>query len=703
MKTSWSRAALAPILVLALAAPSLAERTRIWRQADFEQFRKGAADGVSLSSDGRVRLAAALEELHDAPASYIWDLAVGSDGAIYAALGPEARVVRISPGGEAETVFEADAVEAHALATGADGTLWVATNPAGKLYRVAPGEEPEEVYNPGAATVWDVAVSPAGDIFLATGDRGAIHRVRPDGSGALYFETGETHVRALAFDAEGRLLAGTDPGGMVLRLEDSGGAVRGFVLYESSKAELTALAVSADGVIFAAGAGAKSAGPAPAPSAKPGGQPAEPASSGPPTTVRGGSEIVRIDRDGKPLAYWQSADQIVYALGFDGGGRLLAGTGAEGRLYRIDDERTYWLERTLAPDQITALAAGPDGVTYAATSNVGKVFRLGPGAADSGELLSEAFDAGGFAAWGRLEFSGRGEGVELSLRSGNVRRPGLTWSAWSDAVTEPAGARLSLPGARYGQWRLRLSNAGAEVAEVRQYYRPANRAPEITHIELTPPNFRFPPRTRTVAPLVTRALPPLGAPAPRRSISSQPQTMTEAAGWMGVRWRAVDPNEDKLEAAVSIRPEGGASWIALDAEPEANHFAFDSTGFADGWYELRVEVTDAASNPDGDALQAALKTEPFLIDNTEPRIEGLSAEREGDGLRLRFRATDAASRIREAAVSIDGGDWTPIEPADGIFDSRELDFDAGIAAEESASIAVRIRDQRGNQTVARAR
>src|SRR5690606_10982705 len=161
-----------------------------------------------------------------------------------------------------------------------------------------------------------VAVSPAGDIFLATGDGGAIHRVRPDGSGALYFETGETHVRALAFDADGRLLAGTDPGRMALRIGESGSQVRGIVLYESAKAELTALAVSADGAVFAAGAGAKSASsspaptPAPAPPANSGAQPAAPPAAGPPAPLRGGSEIVRIDRDGKPELYWQSTDEI---------------------------------------------------------------------------------------------------------------------------------------------------------------------------------------------------------------------------------------------------------------------------------------------------------------------------------------------------------------------------------------------------------
>lgn len=709
MKISATRPALAPLLALALlTTSSAAEQTRIWRQGDYEQFRKGVAEGVSLSSDGRVRLASALEELHDAPASYIWDLAVAPDGAVYAAMGPEARVVRIRPGGEPEIVFETDAVEVHAIALGADGTLYAATNPSGQVYRISPdgdsdAREQELLYDPGAAAIWDLAIGPGGDLFVAAGDRGEIHRVRPDGEGGVYFETGETHVRTLAIDAEGRLLAGTDPGGMVFRITESAGGTTGFVLYQSPKAELTALAVDAEGAVYAAGAGAKSAAPSPKPPAPaPGGDAGQSspaaASLG---ALRGGSEIVRIAPGGEPEMFWRSADEIAYALGFAGDGALLAGTGPEGRLFRIDNERLFWLERTLASDQITAIASGADGTAYLAASNVGKVFSLGPGTAEQGELLSEPLDAGGFARWGRLEYSGSEQGLQVSLRTGNVRRPGSSWSPWSAAVRTPSGARVETPGARYGQWRIELTSPQAEASEVRQYYRPANQAPVLTHLELTPPNFRLPPRSRTIAPVVTRALPPLGAAGTRRSSSASPTTMTQAAGWMGVRWRAIDPNGDELEAAVRLRGEDEDAWTTLEASLREDEWTFDSSGFADGWYRLQVEVSDAPSNPPGEQKAATRRSERFLIDNSAPAVRGLSATAAGEAVRVRFDASDAASRIREAAVSINGGDWIEIAPEGGLFDGRELQFDATLGASDARLLAVRIRDEHGNQTVAK--
>ena len=535
------------------------------------------------------------------------------------------------------------------------------------------------------------------------------------GEGAPWYETGETHVRTLAIDAEGRVLAGTDPGGLVFRIEtDAGGAARGFVLYQSSKRELTALAVGRDGSVYAAGSGDRSAGPTSAasaqsgPTASPGAQggearpPSGPQASGVAAQPRGGGEVVRLTPDGAPETIWESPSAVIYALGFDPDGALLLGTGGLGRLYRVESESRYWLERTLPSDQVTALASGADGRTFVATSNVGKIHAIGPGPAASGELLSAPFDAGGFARWGALEVVG--QGARASLRTGNTRRPGRTWCPWS-AVGAEQGARPTVPGARYAQWRLELADADAEATEVRQYFQPANRAPTITDLELTPPNFRFPAQNRLVAPVVTRTLPPLGGPPPQRAGGGgAPQTLTQAAGWTGVRWRAEDPNDDELTASVALRGEGGDAWLELASELSGEHYGFDSTGFADGWYTLRVSVSDAPSNPSGEAAETSRESKPFRIDNSAPTIEGLSAVVEGGALRVRLEARDAGSKLAEAAVSFDGGPWLPISPTGLLFDRRELAFDA-LFQEDTGVIlvSVRVRDARDNQTVAQVR
>ena len=89
---------------------------------------------------------------------------------------------------------------------------------------------------------------------------GEVHRVTPDGKGSVFFKSEETHARSLAIDAKGNLIAGTEPGGLVLRIDSKG---EGFVLYQMPKRETTAVAVSADGSIYAAGVGNKQATPQP--------------------------------------------------------------------------------------------------------------------------------------------------------------------------------------------------------------------------------------------------------------------------------------------------------------------------------------------------------------------------------------------------------------------------------------------------------
>ena len=85
------------LLAALLAAAASAEKTRQWRQSDAADFEKGVAERVSIRSDGSLTLAPKLAELYDAGSSYLWDMVVTPDGTVYAAGGPEAQVVRISP------------------------------------------------------------------------------------------------------------------------------------------------------------------------------------------------------------------------------------------------------------------------------------------------------------------------------------------------------------------------------------------------------------------------------------------------------------------------------------------------------------------------------------------------------------------------------------------------------------------------------
>ena len=709
-----------------VALSALAEETRTWVQTSEDDFAKGTTKGLSIRNDGKLELAPRLEQVDETSASYFWDIVAAPDGTIYAAAGPEASVIRIAPNGERSVFFETDAIEIHALALDASSNLYAAAAPSSLVYRISPSGEVDAFYDPRTPYIWDMAFGPDGALYLATGDRGEVHRVAPDGTGAIFFETGDVHVRSLAFDAEGRLVIGTDPSGLILRIDASGSQTRGFVLHQTARKEVTAIAVGADGAIYAAGvglrtaAGVPSSAPAPQPapvgdgqnnenpnqstSANEAAQAARQAPSAVALQVRGGSSVVRIAPDGEPLTIWESSEAIAYSLGFDASGRMLVGTGDDGRLYRVDSAQDWRLLTTLDSNQITAIAAGPNGSVLLGASNIGKVFRLGPGLEAEGSFESDLLDAEIFSKWGALESEGETSGgeIQLSLRSGNVNRPTKNWSDWS-------AADGSVPAAEFAQFRAILRSGGGSASPLLEavtlYYRPVNRQPRIVGLEITPPNYRF-PTLRPVTSPNTLSLPPLGTPNRRTVQQTQlNQTLIEDPGWMSVRWQADDPNTDALLALVEIRGENDPNWVVLGKDIEESEFSWDSATLPDGRYRLRLTVNDAASNPAGESLTASRETELFVIDNTAPAISGLSASAEDDRIRIRFQAQDVASKLTRAEYSVNGGEWAPADPQNGLFDAGSLDFDFDIAAPTETGgivVAVRAYDERDNVAAARA-
>lgn len=721
---------------LALVWLGWAGQTKYWSLGDYSDFAKGHLKGLSLVSDGRVRLAPRLEEIFDSASVYLWALAEDSKGTLYAGGGgpggPGARLYVITPDGKGKTLASWEDLEVHALAVGPGDQLFAATSPDGKVYKVLPGGRTEVYYDPRAKYVWAMVFDRRGNLYVATGDRGDIHRVTGPGKGEVFFQTGETHARALALDAQDNLLVGTEPGGLIIRVSPKG---EGFVLYQAARREITAVAVAADGSVYAAGVGAKgaptAAPPAPPAPSTPAPQPS-PATVAPPgaaqprqvqpvtapipslatPTVSGGSEVYRIGPDGFPRKVWSHAQHIAYSIAFDAAGRPVIGTGNKGLIVRLESDLIHTELLNASPTQVTCLLAGRGGRLYAATGNVGKLFRVGPGLEPEGTIESEVFDAGLFSYWGRLTFRGTAAAGQIALetRSGNLERPQQNWSPWAPAATAPEGGRVASPPARFIQWRatLKASAEGRspELEAVDVAYLPKNVAPVVSLIEITPANYRFPAQTLSLTPSTSLSLPPLGKPAPKTAPSlssdSSPSSMQYAKGFLGARWAATDENQDSLLFSVYIRGLNETTWKLLKDQIKDRYLSWDSTAFPDGEYRLRIVATDAPSNPPAQALTAELVSEPFDIDNTPPVISGLAVAPAGGKLEVRWRAADAFSVIEKAEYSVNGGDWMVVEPTTRLSDSREHDY--LLVLEQvpgERTIAVRVTDAADNQAVAK--
>jgi sugar lactone lactonase YvrE len=713
--------------LFAFALTLAAGQTKTWQETDYSDFEKGTLKNLSLRSDGLVTLAPQFHERFDSSSAYLWTVARDSAGNLYTGGGPGAKLYRISPSGEKKTLAEFEALQVQAVVVGKNDQVYAATSPDGKVYKVQPSGKFDVFYDPKTKYIWALAFDAKGNLFVATGDQGEVHKVTPDGHGSVFYRSEESHARSIAVDANGTLIVGTEPGGLVIRVSPAG---EGFVLYQMPKREITAVAVGADGSIYAAGVGTKQTiSPAPAPSTPvtppppaPGGASAtiviQRAPASPPpsisssSAVSGGSDIYRIHPDGRPEKVWTQAQDIVYALAFDSKGRLLAGTGNRGIIYRLDTNNLYTVLLNASPTQITAFCTGADGKLYAATGNVGKVYEVGGKTENEGSIESDVFDAGLFSAWGRLTFTAELNGgrVAVTTRSGNLDRPEQNWSPWSGAITSAVGARVTSPPARFLQWRATLT-AGAgqspELESVEAAYLPKNVAPKVEAIEFTPTNYKFPaPSSPSSSPL-TLNLPAMGksshAPPLGSDLSSTP-SMTYAKGFVGARWTASDENADPLSYSIYIRGVKETEWKLLKDKLRDKYWSWDSTAFPDGEYRVRVVASDLPGNPPEQALTSELVSEVLLIDNTPPRISGLTASRNGAALNAKWHATDALNVVAKAEYSLDGGDWTVAVPTTQISDSRALDYTLTLdhVSAGEHTIAVRVEDDYGNQSTDKA-
>jgi WD40 repeat protein len=745
------------IVTISGHAPSvLADGTRTWEQSKFEDLAKGSATGVAIRSAGGLELAPSFKLLYATPSTYIWAVVADESGNIYAATGSPARVYRVTPDGTATIIFEPQELQVQTLEVGPHGLIYAATAPDGKVYKiehkaqeksdVRKGSKPSEreaskdlpkdpakpaldaswtsseYFAPGTKYIWDLMLDRAGNLFVATGDHGEIYKVTPKGEHSLFFKSDDTHIRVLAFDAKGNLIAGTDGSGLVYRISPAGD---GFVLYSAPKKEITALALDREGNIYAAGVGERRSGTSSSgagtsivsmgPAA---GEATGPSTPGmvltpTPTTPRsgsfpfpggsssGGSDVYRIAADGSPSRIWTSHDDIVYALAFDSHDKLLAGTGNRGHVFAIDGQDEFSDLLKAPASQVTGFAKAPGGGLYAASSNLGKIFLLGPGPESEGTYESDVFDAKVFSRWGRAEFRGTGT-VDVLARSGNVDNPDRNWSPWKQVYLNQ-DSETGIPPARYAQWKtvLHAGNNKPAVNTVTLNYLPKNVAPEIDDVSAQI-GVRYQPLPKS---------PGLGLGTDVSGSSGShfesPVPSTHDRDSIGVKWNAHDDNDDQLVYSVYYRGDGETRWLLLKDNLTDKAYSFDASLLPDGGYIIKVVASDEPSHSPGEALSATRQSRRFEVDTTPPRVEHLNASVEGTQIHVRFRAEDGFSNIKRAEFSVDAGDWKYVEPVGQLSDTKieEYDFMVPLEAAKDADsehvVAVRVYDKYENMGAAK--
>ena len=175
----------------------------------------------------------------DTEESNLVSLVVDKHGVAYTGGDSKGRVYRVTEDRQLRTVFDATEDEVRALAIGPDGALYAAALSASAVseddgdpgdrpapvrsavtagraivYRIVPDSVASAVWTSPQPFVFGLVTTPAG-VVAATGNRAALYLIEP-GSGATQWLQGpQGQITALATDAAGRLYAGTsNPGGL---------------------------------------------------------------------------------------------------------------------------------------------------------------------------------------------------------------------------------------------------------------------------------------------------------------------------------------------------------------------------------------------------------------------------------------------------------------------------------------------------------
>ncbi|MBE3069155.1 MAG: hypothetical protein IMZ66_02855 [Planctomycetes bacterium] len=709
----------------------------------------GGTGRIYRVKGGKVDLFATLDD------TYLFSIAVDKNGDVYVGSGGlKGRVWRVAPQAKgdpkAEVVFEADDVKyIWDLAWMKDGALAAATGDGGKLLRITPDHKSEVLIDSEASHVLCVVAAPDGTLYAGTDGEAVVYRWADKKAFVLY-DADEAEITGLALGPDGALYVGASSGaagrsgGVTIRAEPpkpavpvpapAGGeaapaapppekAADEAKPDEAAPDEKKPDEAAADEKKPEAASEEKkpdAAAPAkPAPSSAAlatavkvaetmrAGRPAG-STGGAAPGAGGGSAVYRIAPDGVATPLLDARDEMILALAV-ADGRLLVGTGKSGRVYEVaipgdgDDQACV---ASIDPKQVMALLVTKDGRTVVGSAGPGRLYALSKGYKKEGTYTSQVYDAGGSARWGALDWRGEvpgGTEVRLASRSGNVRDPkkGL-WSDWSKDATK-APASVASPAARFLQFRVTMKtnkdDATPFLEQFEAAYLRANEPPKVAAINevlsreqqnraQALERFRQMMKSRG-----RNSATPQGAtpPPPAPAEGSQPVRM--------LQWQAQDPNGDDLRYDIYFRGQGEPNWIPLDEDLIRPEYAWDTASVADGWYEIKVVASDRADHPADAALEGWRVSDPILVDNTAPTFGKIEVKVRGQEVDVRFTATDSASRLTEAAYTIDSATaWQTLGPADGLFDARQKEFRVTIRglAPGAHRLAIRAADEAGN-------
>ncbi|MEI7893528.1 MAG: hypothetical protein WCI05_10565 [Myxococcales bacterium] len=648
--------------------PAAAVGTRTFTLDTLERLSGGELKGVSVGADGVVRAGWTLGNVPLPDASAVFSALALADGSVLVGTSPNGKVFKVA--GDVASVFsETKEIAVTSLVVDAKGNVFAATL-SNKLYKLTQGKAELFATLPETEHVWALVADKKGGFFAAAD--GKVLRVEANGTASVYWKSDEPHIVSLVLSESGDLYAGSSGKGILYKLTGPG---RVQVLYDFPGDEVKQLALGPNATLFAIVndyGGDPPDGPRTRPSPR-----SQPGPTTAPRIKPGKGALYRFDAAGRPEKLMHHDEFHYLAVAVDPTGAPFVGTGAEGRVYTVDDAHAVSLVADADERQVSALAVGPK--SFAVSSDPAVFHRvLQQGGPDS-VWTSKVLDAGLRARFGHLSWRATGA-LEVSTRSGNSATADNTWSTWSAPLV--LAAPIQSPPGRFIQVRARWGrDPGATLADVTVPFLTDNLRPVVTEVRASQKGVVRDAREGIVSS---------GTEAPKHDSTVR------------ITWKVDNADQDSLRYRLQFRRDGQPLWRDVLRPEEVltkTEYDWDTTALPEGKYRIRVEASDEAANPPEGSQRHALESEPVLVDNTPPLLQGLSVT----GRRLKVRVVDGLGPIARVEVALNGKtDFRPVGAADGLFDTADEQVDADLSSllpSGPAIVAVRAFDLAGNAVV----
>lgn len=638
-----------------VAAPVSASKPMTWHLANGKDFAKGKLNGLSLHPTRGLTVAPELERV-EVPAEFIHSWVRDGDK-LWLGTGLAAKVFVVE-GSKVREVAKLEGALVGSLAVDGSGGVYAGLVGRSKIVHVSSkGKVTDVVKLKEAKHVWTL-MRHGSRLYAGTGPGGVIYDVDPKAkTAAIYAKTDTEHVLDFLYDKDGLVAATADPA-MLIRVDvdKKSRAIAGF-----PGGEVRSIVRHGD-TIYAIVNGGNAA----AKLSRLRSTPARPGKSSTKTPTKAtkkkakrrvsrgkGAVWARTD-DGRVFRLFVSPEGMLSELGAAGQG-IVAGAARGGRVVIGDMNGEVESLFDLKETQVLGVEMGNKGPRTLFTGKGAAIYRASS-AAKKPVYTSDVLREAGVAQWGRLSLGGSGK-LRVETRSGYSDPPTDTWSKWEGLKN----SRIQSPPARFLQFRVHFKSASSHLMEVRVHRRLFNRKPQVKSVVVK----------RDVKKKVYR-----------------------------VSWQAHDLDSDRLGYVLTYRKRGTKQWLMLhDRFFTKKSMALSPQDMPDGWYEVRVEASDAPSNSPSEALRNARISKPFLVDQGRPEVAGEVR----DGV-LAGVAADRVSNVVRVVVSFDGEPPVLAQSGDGVFDGMQEAFELKLPRDLQTgrhTLLIQATDEAGNTGVQR--